>query len=232
MKTTRLRNGRTVAVIGSIAVIGGGASAYAATRHADVNGSGFNPGSAPAGRRGATPLARLTAGEFAALAKARAAIAAAASSIATPILDRALAAGTISAAQRTAFLDGLRVTPGAGSGPDGTWAGATGSSGATGPSGAAGATERPSSAAESVFESARSAIQAQAGAIATPVLDAAVSAGTITSAEETRLLALLESGPTGAHGGPGAPPGGRPNGAPPGYGPNGSAPPAGGGPQS
>jgi hypothetical protein len=213
-----------VAVIGSIAVIGGSASAIAATRDSEHTTTKTSRTSmAPPGVNGRKPFASLTSGELSALTKARAAIAAAASSIATPILDKAVGAGTITADQRTQFLDSLSSTPGPGSGPDGTWTGATGATGATGSSSASSADRAPSAAAQAVFESARDAIQAQVGSIATPVLDAAVSAATITSAQESTLLGLLEHGPLGGPGGPGGGmpgPGGGPgpgaHGAPPG----------------
>jgi hypothetical protein len=218
MKIDRLRRGRTVAVIGSIAVIGGGATAIAATRsgdHVKTNGTG-HAATAPAGPSGRKPLASLTTGELSALARARAAIATAAASIATPILERAVGAGTITAAQRTAFLASLSATPGSGSGPDGTWTGATGATGATG--GSPG--DAASAAAQAVYASVQKAIQAQLRSIATPVLDAAVTAGTISSAQETALLALLAHGPL-AHAGPG----GGPRGGGPGPGgPGGGAP--------
>jgi hypothetical protein len=218
MKLDRLRKGRTVAVIGSIAAIGGGASALAATRgsgerHLERSAAaGF-----PAAANSAKPLASLTKDELAALARARTAISAASGAIATPILDQAVAAGTITAAQKTAFLASLSVTPGPGSGPDGTWTGATGTAGALGRSPHA----VTNSAAQSVFASVQTAIQAKVGSIATPVLDAAVSAATITSAEETMLLSLLESGPIGH---PGA--AGKPGGMPGPGGPGGGDPPS------
>jgi hypothetical protein len=222
MKTKTLRRGRTVAVIGSIAVIGGGASAIAATRgseHATTKTS--RTSLAPPGVSGRKPFASLTSGELSALTKARAAISAAASSIATPILDRAVSAGTITADQRTQFLASLSSTPGPGSGPDGTWTGATGATGATGSSNATSAPTAPSAAAQAVFQSARDAIQAQVASIATPVLDAAVSAGTITSAQESTLLDLLEHGPLG---GPGGARGGMPGAGGPGSGGHGAPP--------
>ncbi|MGA2008234.1 MAG: hypothetical protein ABSH27_11840 [Solirubrobacteraceae bacterium] len=224
MRINPLRRGRAVAVIGSIAVIGGSASAIAATRDSEHTTTKTSRTSmAPPGVNGRKPFASLTSGELSALTKARAAIAAAASSIATPILDKAVGAGTITADQRTQFLDSLSSTPGPGSGPDGTWTGATGATGATGSSSASSADRAPSAAAQAVFESARDAIQAQVGSIATPVLDAAVSAATITSAQESTLLGLLEHGPLGGPGGPGGGmpgPGGGPgpgaHGVPPG----------------
>jgi hypothetical protein len=212
-----------VAVIGSIAVLGGGASAVAATRgsggsHLERTGAGALT---QPGRSGAKPLASLTKDELAALAKARTAIAAASGSIAEPILEEAVAAGTITAAQRAAFLASLTEAPGPGSGPDGTWTGPTGATGAAGTTGND-SNAAPSAGVQAVFASARKEIQAQVASIATPVLDAAVTAATITSAQETTLLALLESGPS-MHGGPGGPPGGMPG---PG-GPGGGGGPAG-----
>jgi hypothetical protein len=222
-----------VAVIGSIAVLGGGASAVAATRgggdsHVERTGAAAMT---PPGRSGAKPLASLTKDEMTALAKARTAIAAASASIAEPILDRALAAGTITAAQKQAFVASLTATPGTGSGPDGTWTGATGATGAAGTAGTAGTAGNgthvaPSAAVQAIFASVQKAIQAQVSSIATPVLDAAVTAATITSAQETTLLALLESGPI-AHGGPGGPHGGMPGPGGPGGGGPAGAPAAG-----
>ena len=57
-------------------------------------------------------------------------------------------------------------------------------------------------------------------------IDAAVTAATITSAQETTLLALLESGPI-AHGGPAGPHGGMPGPGGPGGGGPAGAPAAG-----
>ena len=208
MKINGFARHRTVAVIGSIAAIGGSATAIAATRP-DATSHVAASGRA-AGAPGRKPLASLSAGELAALAKARAAIAAQASAIATPILDRAVAAATITAADRSAFLAALAHSPGPGSGPDGTWTGATGATGPTGgPSGS-----RPSAAARAVFQSVQSAIQAHVSSIATPVLDSAVADATISSAQETTLLALLTSGPIGPGGGHGGPHGGPPPGGP------------------
>ncbi len=194
MSLSRLRKGRTVAVIGSLAVFGGGASAVAATRsatnsHLERAAAGA---STPPGRRGAKPLASLTTNELAALAKARTAIAAAAVSIATPILDEAVLAGTITAAQRSAYLASLSATSGPGAGPDGIWTGATGASGGA----ESGLPAAPSAGAQAVFARVQTAIQAQVSSIATPVLDAAVTAAAITSAQEATLLSLLETGPS------------------------------------
>ena len=112
MKINPLRRGRAVAVIGSIAVIGGSASAIAATRDSEHTTTKTSRTSmAPPGVNGRKPFASLPSGELSALTKARAAIAAAASSIATPILDKAVGAGTITADQRTQFLDSLSSTP-------------------------------------------------------------------------------------------------------------------------
>jgi hypothetical protein len=69
------------------------------------------------------------------------------------------------------------------------------------------------------LEAAQKAIQAQASSIATPVLDSYVNNGTITSAQEATLLALLEKGGPAGPAGPGGP-GGHPGpGGPP---PNGA----------
>jgi hypothetical protein len=66
------------------------------------------------------------------------------------------------------------------------------------------------------LEAVQTAIKADTTSIATPILDSAVSAGTITSAEEQTLLTMLAKGPVGGHpGGPGGPGGGGPMGAPP-----------------
>jgi hypothetical protein len=233
MKIQRLRSGRTVAVIGSIAVIGGGATAVAATRDGEHthNAAAARSGLAPSGPR--KPLASLSTAELAALAKARAAIAAAAPGIVDPILEKAVSAGTITSSQRSQFLAELSASPGPGAGRDGIWSGATGATGSTAPAkppalsgatGAAGATvpTPAGAAAEAVFASARQALQAKVSSIATPVLEAAVSDSTITATQEQTLLGLLESGPGpgGAGGAPGAMPDGRPGSAgAPGYAP-------------
>jgi hypothetical protein len=218
MRINRLHNARAVALIGSIAAIGGGASAVAAThgsqhsRNATAADSSARPPAAP------KPLASLSSGELAALARARSAIAIAAVSIATPILERAVADGSITAAERAQFLRSLSATSGPGAGVDGTWTGATGASGSAGPPAPApgGA---PSSAAHAVFARIESAIAAKIGAVATPVLDAAVSSGSISRAQETTLLGLLERGAIGVGAAPGGPGGlgahGAPGGPPP-----------------
>jgi hypothetical protein len=137
-------------------------------------------------RPGATPkpLAALRAGELAALANARTAIAAAGVSIANPILDRAVVDGVIDAAQRAAFVECIRCDRGSGAGPDGTWRGASGAV-----RGLALAAAGDASAA--VFATAQAAIQARVPTIAKPILDAAVAGGTISASAETMLLHLL-----------------------------------------
>jgi hypothetical protein len=210
MKMQRLGRTRTVAVIGSIAAIGGSASAIAATSHRSSQVTTGRTSMSPAGPGGRKPLASLSTAELAALAKARAAIAAAAAAIATPILDKAVAAGTITAEQRTEVLASLNASQGPGSGPDGIWTGATGAtgwSGSTTTTGSSGSTTHapPSAAAQAVFDSARGAVQAKVNSIATPVLDAAVTAGTLSSTQESILLGLLANGPLTRHGGPGGP---------------------------
>jgi len=219
MRMHNLRTGRTVAVIGSIAVIGGGASAVAATRNGSDGKVAATGRTSMAPSGGGKPLASLSTAELTALAKARAAIATASVAIATPLLDTAVTAGTITTAQRTEFLASLSDTGGPGSGRDGTWTGATGATGWTGSTGATGTAgttaharpdAAPNAAARAVFDSVQTAIQAKVSSIATPVLDAAVTAGTITSTQETTLLGLLEHGPLGHRGGPGGPHGGGP----------------------
>ena len=73
------------------------------------------------------------------------------------------------------------------------------------------------------LEAAQKAIQAQAESIATPVLDTYVSNGTITSAQETTLLALIEKGGPAGPGGPGGPGGHPGHGGPPPSGATGSS---------
>jgi hypothetical protein len=215
MRFNGIRNTKAVAVIGSIAAIGGGATAVAATHGSEHSRTTTSADSSLSPRTALKPLASLSSAELAALAKARSAIAVAAVSIARPILERAVADGSITAAEQAQFLRSLSATNGPGAGVDGTWTGATGASGASGPpvppsSGAA------SNASRAVFASIETAIAAKVGAIATPVLDAAVSSGSIGSAQETALLTLLERGPIGAPGGSGGPAAGRaPSGPPP-----------------
>jgi hypothetical protein len=73
---------------------------------------------------------------------------------------------------------------------------------------------------QTALKAAITAIDAQASSIAKPVLDAAVTAGTITSAQETTLLSMvgqLGSQPAGGPGfGSGGPHGGGGPGGPPG----------------
>jgi hypothetical protein len=137
-------------------------------------------------RPGATPkpLAALRAGELAALANARTAIAAAGVSIATPILDRAVADGVIDAAQRAAFVECIRCDRGTGAGPDGTWSGASGAVRGL-------ALAAPGEDCAAVFATAQAAIHARVPTIARPILAAAVAAGTISASAESMLLRLL-----------------------------------------
>jgi hypothetical protein len=180
----------TLPVIAGVVAFGGGGSAIAATR----NGEGGRAACAGRARSAHArsvirkPLASLCAAELAALARARTAISAEAVSIATPILERAVDAGTITSAQRSSFLALLRSSCGPGAGPDGTW---TGVSAASRPRNAA----EPDAAAAAVLRSVEIAIQARVSSIATPVLDAAVAAGTIDAAQRAGLMSLLEGGP-------------------------------------
>jgi hypothetical protein len=97
---------------------------------------------------------------------------------------------------------------------------ANSSYGATGQTGSMGAPHGPklTTGERTALEAVQKAIKAQTTSIATPILDSAVTAGTITSAQETSLLTLISKGPiNGPAGGPGGmhgPPG-QGHGAPP-----------------
>lgn len=111
------RRARTVAVLGSIAALGGGATAVAATTGGSSKAkpvyanrqAGQADWSAGAG-------SGLTAGERTTLEAVQSAIKADTSSIATPILSSAVSAGTITAAQEDDLLTLLAKAP---SGPGG-----------------------------------------------------------------------------------------------------------------
>jgi hypothetical protein len=103
---------RTVAALGAVVVLGGGATALAATSsgHASrVRAHTTEQSSMPSA---------LTSGERTALEAVRKAIAADTASIATPILDKAVSAGTITAAQEQDLLTLLASQP-TGGGPGG-----------------------------------------------------------------------------------------------------------------
>lgn len=120
MKHTIRGNARTVALLGSVAVLAGGATAVAATSGGDTShaaaASASQSSTAPSG-----PVSDLTSGERTALEAVQAAIKADTSSIATPILDKAVTAGTITSAQESTLLTLLENGPGmmAGAGPGG-----------------------------------------------------------------------------------------------------------------
>jgi hypothetical protein len=108
------RKAKIVAVLGSLAALGGGTTAIAATSN------GQSPSRAHASDAGSPPaLANLTSGEQTALEAVRTAITADTSSIATPILDKAVSAGTITSAQETALLTMLEQGPPMGPGTAG-----------------------------------------------------------------------------------------------------------------
>ncbi len=108
------RRAKTVAVLGSVAVLGGGATALAATSTTHTVRHDTSQSGPPA------PMANLTSGEQTALDAVQKAIAAQRTAIATPILDSAVSAGTITAAQEQDLLTLLSKGP-IGPGPGGPW---------------------------------------------------------------------------------------------------------------
>jgi hypothetical protein len=134
MKRISTRRARTVAVLGSIAALGGGATAVAATS----GGGGSTPKPVYAAHQAADWSAGagspLTAGERTALEAVQKAVKADTTSIATPILDSAVSAGTITAAQEQDLLTLLAKAPsglGPGGGPPGHGAMGTPATGST-----------------------------------------------------------------------------------------------------
>jgi hypothetical protein len=118
MNRISTRRARTVAVLGSIAALGGGATAVAAT-----SGGSSSPKPVYAARQAdwsAGAGSPLTAGERTALEAVQKAVNADTTSIATPVLSSAVSAGTITAAQEQDLLTLLAESPsGAGPGPGG-----------------------------------------------------------------------------------------------------------------
>lgn len=132
MKRTATRRAKTIAVLGSVAVFGGGASALAATSASHTGhrvAHAADQSGAPAG------MPTLTAGEQTALQAVQKAIAAQRTSIATPVLDNAVSAGTITAAQEQDLLTMLAKAP-VGPGPGGPGPGGPGHPGMDAPASA------------------------------------------------------------------------------------------------
>ncbi len=105
---------RTVAVLGSIAALGGGVSAVGAS--ASTHGRAHASGASQTG--GPPALAALTTGERTALEAVQKAIQADTKSVATPILDQAVSDGTITSAQESTLLSLIEQGP-MGHGPGG-----------------------------------------------------------------------------------------------------------------
>jgi hypothetical protein len=103
------------------------------------------------------------------------AIASSAPSIARPILDRAVADGTITRAERHGMLLELSDPAAAGEGP-----------------------RAVSQAARRTLREALAAVRRAAPAIARPILDEAVDAERLTQAQERRILERLRSNPARA----------------------------------
>jgi len=108
---------RTVAVLSSIAMLGGGATALAASGGGQET-TARTVHAADAGSTSSSGPVELTSGEQTALAAVQSAIKSETSSIATPILDKAVSAGTITSAQEQDLLTLLENGPG-GAGPGG-----------------------------------------------------------------------------------------------------------------
>ncbi|MGA2470680.1 MAG: hypothetical protein ABSG64_08320 [Solirubrobacteraceae bacterium] len=136
MGRTLAGRSRTIAVLSSIAALGGGATALAATGHGHTSNARLH--SSDQGTPAAGP-GDLTAAECAALAAVQKAITADSASIATPILDADVSAGTITSAQEATLLALIEKGGPAGPGPGGPGGhpgiGGPPPSGATGASG-------------------------------------------------------------------------------------------------
>jgi hypothetical protein len=116
MRHALAKRSRLVAVIGSVALLGGGGAALAATDGGHASSTKAH--SADASGAPTDPLASLTAGERTALEAVQTAIKADTTSIATPVLDSAVSAGTITSAQEQTLLTLLAKGP-VGGGPGG-----------------------------------------------------------------------------------------------------------------
>jgi hypothetical protein len=114
MRRTTRRNAKVVAVLGSLAVLGGGTTAIAASTagHATKSAAHASSANAP------TPV-NLTSGEQSALEAVHTALRADTASVATPILNSDVSAGTITAAQEQSLLTMLEQGPMGGGGPGG-----------------------------------------------------------------------------------------------------------------
>jgi outer membrane receptor for monomeric catechols len=103
-------------VLGSVAALGGGTTALAASDGSHTPARSVH--AASAGSTSASGPADLTAGEQTVLAAVQKAVKDDTSSIATPIVDAAVSAGTITSAEATSLLTMLENSPG-GPGPGG-----------------------------------------------------------------------------------------------------------------
>jgi hypothetical protein len=164
-RIVRPAGGRVVvAVLGSVAALGG-ATGSAAAAGPPATASAHRP--ARAARR-ADPI---PAGELALLGLVFASLAAAAPAIARPLLDRGVAGQTITQAEADAFvarLAAVDATPAADS--------------------AAGvAPSTPTPAAIALFQSVFNAIRAQLPLVAKPLVRDALAAGTIDQAQADRI---------------------------------------------
>ena len=210
MRLPQSHSRRTIAVLGSVAAIGGGATAIAATTHtagdaASASTSSTSTSAAsttPSGPPGRASLS-LSAAEQKVLAEAQAALTTKAQAIAEPLLASGVQSGAITSAQESAFLASLArtTTPGTGTSKTRPPAASMGSTGITGSTGSR-STTSTSSAARALFAKIDKEIAAELPAIADPILATALSDGSITSAERTTLLAILERFPAGGMGGP------------------------------
>jgi hypothetical protein len=168
------RRAKTVAVITSAAALGAGS--MAAVQSATASG---NTGRKAAAAIACQGLPSLTAAERGVLQQVAQAEAAQAPGIAKPILDSAVAAGTITQTQEDNFLQRLGRVRGPGEArPQRT----------TPPT-------PPSAAQIAVFKQVAAAIGARLPGIAKPILDKAVGDGTITAAQEKQLLNFFTAGP-------------------------------------
>lgn len=130
------------------------------------------PPALPADTQALSPAAR------AVLERVLASIASSASSIAQPILDRAVEEGTITRAERHALLRELSGPPNPDEAPDDS------------------AIPPPSLGARRVLREALAAIRRAAPGIAKPILDEAVDAERLTPAQEKRILERLRISPS------------------------------------
>jgi hypothetical protein len=178
LRMARPAGGRTVvAVLGSVAALGGAAAPAAAATPRAGAGAGA-PRPARTARRGDS----VPAGELALLGLVFATLSAAAPAIARPLLDRGVAEATIIPAEADAFI--ARLT-GVDATPDGATGMGTTTAAVAATAGVGGATPTP--AAIALYQSVFAAIRAQLPVLARPLVRDALAGGTITEVQAGRI---------------------------------------------